>query len=59
MRSLLARVQKNNKFKNLVTVGWKLKIDSGFRNPWGPIFLAQNNFFMHRLFVSVQENNKF
>ena len=59
MHRLLARVQKIFKRSNLLAVGWKLKIGPGFGNPWGPIFLAQNNFFMHRLFVSVQENNKF
>ena len=28
----------------MVDICWKLKIGSGFGNPWGQFFLAQNNF---------------
>ena len=43
----------------LVEICWRVKVGSGFSNPWGPTFLAQNNFFMHRLNARVQKNNKF
>ena len=55
MHNLLAKVQKNNKFKIFFTVGWKLKIGSRFGNPRGPISLAKNNYFMHRLLARVQK----
>ena len=62
MHMLLARVQKNNKFKIwslLIAVGWKFKIGPRFCNPWGPTILAQKKYFMHRLFARAQKNNRF
>ena len=41
----------------LVAICWKVKVGSGFSNPWGPTFLAPNNFLMHSLLDSVQKNN--